>query len=165
MFQLLYIPIIGALDRFRGTKNPEGIGAIKKILLGIPMALAMGFEGWALALAALLSAASFANGWGAALGPAIGRHKNIVPPYENYWQGTWFNNILRREPLVAMAFRGVWASLFLLPLMYWNICVLAMVPLLALCYSIPTLLTDNWEHYELIRGCSIGLSCILIGLW
>lgn len=163
--QLLLIPVISLLDGFRGNKWPEGWGGAKKLLLGIAMATAMGFWGdWvAFSCAAILSGVSFANGWGTPLGAALEGH-NRMTDYEKYWQGDWFGGILRKNARVAMAARGVWGSLFLMPLMYWNPWVVLMAPLLAISYSVPTLITSNWKGYELYRGACIGISCVLLSI-
>jgi len=163
LLYLLLIPLIAGLDRFRGDVWPEGWGGIKKLLLGMAMVLAMGLTSsvWVFLIGSVLCAASFASGWGTPLGAALGKH-NFMVDYEKYWQGNWFGGLLRQNALAAMVARGVWGSLFLLPLIFWNTWIVLMVPLLAISYSVPTLLTSEWDVYELYRGGFIGVSCLII---
>jgi len=182
---LLLIPLISFLDWLRGQGKPEGTGTIKKLLLGLAMSFAMGLSGslpvafsilgyeinfnapWIL-IGTVLCAASFANGWGAALGSALRKDgSSMGPKYENYWQSELVNRLtfglVRSNPLFAMAVRGVWGFLFVAPLVYFNIYVLILLPVFALSFSLPTLLTDNWKTYEKIRGACLGAGCVLIG--
>ena len=164
LWYLLLVPVISGLDRFRGDMFPEGWGGAKKLLLGVVMAFAMCLTDslWVFILGSILSGASFASGWGTPLGAALGKH-NRMSVYESYWQGDWFGWILRKNALAAMAARGAWGGLFLLPLICWNPWVVLMVPLLAISYSLPTLITTEWDVYELYRGGCIGISCLLVG--
>lgn len=165
--ELFYIILISFLDWFRGQGKPKGTGAIKKALLGAAMGTAMGFTGWELLLASILCGASFANGWGAALGTALRKDGSPMgPKYENYWQSEFVNKLtkgkVRSSPLFALAFRGFWSFLFLLPLVYFNSSVVIMLPILMLSFSLTTLVTDHWKKYEMIRGSFIGAGCLLV---
>ena len=133
------------------------------------MSFAMGFTEWGvISLCTLLCAASFANGWGAALGAALRKDgSNMGPRYESYWQSELVNRItgglVRSNPLFAMAVRGVWGFLFIAPMIYFNIYVLILLPVFAMSFSLPTLLTNDWKTYEKIRGACFGAGCVLIG--
>jgi hypothetical protein len=165
---LLLIPLIAALDWFRGQGKPEGTGTIKKLALGLAMGFAMGFTQWPLALASALCAIIYANGWGAALGSALRKDgSSMGPGYESYWQSEFVDKItfglVRSNPLFAMAIRGVWGYMFLLPLAYFNPWTILMLPILAASFSLPTLATNDWKTYEIIRGTCTGLGCVAIG--
>ena len=166
---LLFIPLISFLDWFRGQGKPEGIGTIKKLLLGCAMSFAMGFESWELVAATVLCSSAFASGWGSALGAALRKDcSSMGPNYENYWQSELVNRLtwgtVRSDPLTAMAIRGVWGFLFVSPLVYLNFNVLNLLPVFALSFSVPAILTNKWKIYECIRGAFIGSGCVLIGV-
>jgi hypothetical protein len=165
---VLMIPAISALDFFRGNTWPIGWGGAKKGLLGLAMGFTMGFTQWELALATLLCAASFASGWGAALGAALRKDgSDMGPNYEHYWQSENVDKItsglVRSNPLFAMSIRGVWGYMFLLPLAYFNPWSLLLLPVYALSFSLPTLVTGHWKRYECIRGALLGTGCVAIG--
>lgn len=161
---LLAFCIGGLLDRLRGDFNPEGWGGAKKFILGGFLGLATGFLGWELLLAAILFATSFANGWGSPLGACLGKHNNMEDPEK--WQiffGKWIKPLLTNAK-AALAFRGLIAAVYILPLMWFNINIAWLLVLLPICYLIPTQVTGNWEKYEMLRGGLIAISCILISV-
>ena len=165
---LLLIPLIAALDFFRGNTWPVGWGGAKKGLLGLAMGYAMGFTQWELALATLLCGAAFASGWGAALGAALRKDgSDMGPNYEHYWQSEFVNRLtggkVRSNAFFAMAIRGMWGYMFLLPLVYFNVYVGIMLPVMALAFSVPTLVTGHWKRYECIRGALLGAGCVAVG--
>lgn len=169
LLMLLMIPIISALDWFRGQGKPEGIGTIKKLLLGLALGFTMGFTQWELALATALCALVYANGWGAALGAALVKNgSSMGPGYESYWQSEFVNRLtfglVRSNPLFAMAVRGAWGYMFLLPLAYFDPWTILALPILAASFSLPTLVTNDWKTYEKVRGLCTASGFVMIGL-
>jgi len=158
MSELLFIPLIGILDSLRGNNWPiKGLGSLKKIILGFSISLGIGFTGLILFASTVLFAISFAPGWGTPLGAVLGRHNNMGPSFE-----TWQVKFLRKNAFIALCARGLIAAVIVSPLVYWHKDILWLFLLLPICYSFPALATRDWENYELIRGCSIGLLCIII---
>lgn len=163
---------IGALDWLRGQGVPEGTGALKKVLLGAAMSLAMGLSGWWLLLGTVLCAMGFTHGWGTPMGAALGKHNNMqgINGYEKWQKGTW----LRTHAVGAMAFRGLISALWLVPLMIVFPAISIMLVGLPVAFSVSTQLSreyvikgyrhTQWKNTELIRGLLIGMLCVGIGV-
>ena len=172
---VICITLAGALDFLRGNRWPIGWGAVKKLLLGILLAYASGLTGYGLILGSVLWALSYANGWGTPLGASLakarGEDVKMGPGYEG-WQsllGKVMPKVLT-DPILAMEMRGVLAFMFVLPLMYFSLAYLALLPVLMFAYSASAKISyklsifgiHHWKRYEVVRGVIVGLGCVVV---
>lgn len=157
MFSLTLVVLISLLDWFRGMAFPKYGGALKKLLLGSVMGLALGLSGLWLLAGAILIAASFAIGWGGPLGASLGNHDNMSRTH--YWQ---VGKYLKTHAKASMYVRGFISALFLLPLMYVNPWIGFALIWFPIAFTLPTYATGHWEHYEIMRGLLLGIFCVCI---
>lgn len=169
IFDLIYIPILGFMDRLRGSsfgigKTPEAFiyGLfVSGLLFGIPQNYHSGIVNISFAL---LFLAGSSLGWGQPIGWMISGNK--TGKYES-----WQKGILEDNVHLAVLTRGLIWGLPSLILLYWTKDVIPFAVSIPISFYLAAFISKflvkkeikyAWEFHEVLRGILLGSGIILI---